>query len=94
MTKYSFVKLIALTFIAVLLLYLRNYLKWSNTTATTVYHGFTTMAYFTPLVGAVIADSYWGKYKTIIYLSLVYMVGHVVKTLASIPYIGNRNVHV
>lgn len=52
-----------LYFPAVLLLYLRNYLHFDDDTATAVYHAFTVLAYFTPVLGAIIADSYWGKYK-------------------------------
>jgi len=39
-------------------------------------HLFTFAVYFTPLAGALIADLFWGKYRTIIVLSLVYCMGH------------------
>nr|CAB3266110.1 solute carrier family 15 member 1-like [Phallusia mammillata] len=45
-------------------------------------------------MGAVIADSYWGKYKTILYLSVVYILGHAVKTVGSIPYVPSQTAHV
>ena len=41
-----------------------------------VYHLFTAGAYFFPLLGAIVADVYWGKYKTILWISLMYCVGH------------------
>ncbi len=41
-----------------------------------VYHLFTAAAYFFPLLGAIIADVFWGKYKTILLISLMYCVGH------------------
>ena len=44
--------------------------------ATSYFHLFTATAYFLPLLGAIIADAFWGKYKTIISLSLVYCAGH------------------
>lgn len=44
--------------------------------AKTVYHLFTASAYFFPLIGAVMADAFWGKYKTILWISLMYCVGH------------------
>uniref|UniRef100_H2Y7Q4 Major facilitator superfamily (MFS) profile domain-containing protein n=1 Tax=Ciona savignyi TaxID=51511 RepID=H2Y7Q4_CIOSA len=72
---------------SVLLLYLRDYLHWDDDTSTSVYHAFTVLAYLFPLLGAIVADSYWGKYKTIIYLSIVYVFGHIVKTIGSIPYV-------
>lgn len=41
-----------------------------------VYHLFTAGAYFFPMLGAIIADVYWGKYRTILWISLMYCVGH------------------
>lgn len=40
-------------------------------------HLFIAGVYFTPLIGALIADLWLGKYKTIIALSLVYCLGHL-----------------
>ncbi len=48
----------------------------SNETATAWYHIFTSAVYFTPLLGALLADIFLGKYMTIISLSLVYCLGH------------------
>lgn len=39
-------------------------------------HLFVTAAYATPLLGALLADVFLGKYRTIIWLSLVYCLGH------------------
>jgi POT family proton-dependent oligopeptide transporter len=39
-------------------------------------HWFVLAIYITPLMGAFLSDRYWGKYKTIIILSLVYCAGH------------------
>ncbi|XP_031697464.1 solute carrier family 15 member 2-like, partial [Anarrhichthys ocellatus] len=33
-------------------------------------------------------------YRTIIYLSVVYVIGHVVKSVGAIPTVGNSNVHI
>lgn len=44
--------------------------------AMTVYHLFTMSAYFFPMIGALIADIFLGKYRTILWLSLLYCVGH------------------
>ncbi|HRI27706.1 MAG TPA: POT family MFS transporter [Chitinophagales bacterium] len=41
------------------------------------YHLFGTANYAFPLFGAILADVFWGKYKTIIWLSLVYCLGHL-----------------
>jgi POT family proton-dependent oligopeptide transporter len=42
------------------------------------YHLFVFANYFVPTLGAVLSDAFWGKYKTIIWLSLVYCVGSIV----------------
>jgi len=49
--------------------------------AKSYYHLFASAVYFFPFVGALLADAYLGKYKTIILLSLVYCGGHVVLAL-------------
>lgn len=40
------------------------------------YHLFTGLTYTFPIVGAILADVLWGKYKTILWISLMYCVGH------------------
>lgn len=40
------------------------------------FHLFVALTYFTPFLGALLADGPWGKYKTIILLSSVYCLGH------------------
>ena len=40
------------------------------------YHLFTSAIYFFPVIGALIADIWWGKFRTIMTLSLVYCLGH------------------
>lgn len=40
------------------------------------YHLFGMAVYFFPILGAIIADAFLGKYKTILSLSLVYCLGH------------------
>ncbi len=41
-----------------------------------VFHLFTATAYLAPAVGALLADVLWGKYRTIVYLSVGYVLGH------------------
>ncbi|KAH0707656.1 hypothetical protein KY285_012205 [Solanum tuberosum] len=42
--------------------------------------------YLTPLIGAVLADAYWGRYRTIATFSIIYFIGMCTLTLsASIP---------
>jgi len=46
-----------------------------------VFHLFVMSAYFFPIVGAIIADAFLGKYPTILILSLVYCAGHLALAL-------------
>ncbi|XP_004917672.2 solute carrier family 15 member 2 [Xenopus tropicalis] len=79
---------------AVLTLYFLNYLHWDENLSTTVYHAFSGLCYFTPLIGAPIADAWLGKFNTIFYLSILYVIGHVIKSVGAIPTVGSTEVHV
>ncbi|MDP0492316.1 MAG: POT family MFS transporter [Verrucomicrobiota bacterium JB023] len=48
----------------------------SEASATANVHLFNGWVYLTPFLGAILSDVFWGKYKTIIWLSLVYVMGH------------------
>uniref|UniRef100_A0A8C7LB53 Solute carrier family 15 member 1 n=1 Tax=Oncorhynchus kisutch TaxID=8019 RepID=A0A8C7LB53_ONCKI len=69
---------------AVLVLYFRYFLKWDDDLATSIYHTFIALCYLTPILGAIVADSWLGKFKTIVYLSIVYTVGQVVMAVSAI----------
>ncbi|KAL3185472.1 hypothetical protein MRX96_005489 [Rhipicephalus microplus] len=56
----------------ILTLFLINVLMFEEHTAKSVYHGFVMACYFSPVLGAMIADSYLGKFRTIFYISIVY----------------------
>jgi len=45
------------------------------------FHYFTAAVYFMPLIGAIISDVWLGKYKTIIWFSLVYCAGFAILVL-------------
>jgi POT family proton-dependent oligopeptide transporter len=45
------------------------------------FHLFVSATYFTPILGALLADGVLGKYRTILLLSLVYCLGHVALAL-------------
>ncbi len=55
-------------------------------TATIWIHWFIMLNYFTPLLGAWLSDRIWGRYKTILWISLLYCVGHGVMALADVLY--------
>jgi POT family proton-dependent oligopeptide transporter len=45
------------------------------------YHLFVSAVFFTPVIGALMADVWLGKYRTIILLSMVYCAGHLTLAL-------------
>uniref|UniRef100_A0A8C7HYG3 Solute carrier family 15 member 1 n=1 Tax=Oncorhynchus kisutch TaxID=8019 RepID=A0A8C7HYG3_ONCKI len=69
---------------AVLVLYFRYFLRFDDDLATSIYHTFVALCYLTPILGAIVADSWLGKFKTIIYLSIVYAIGQVVMAVSAI----------
>lgn len=68
----------------ILALYLTRALYFSDDTATVIYHSFSTLVYFFCIPGGIIADSWWGKFNTILWLSIVYVTGSITLTLGSI----------
>ena len=76
----------------VLFLYLTQFVLLSENTATSIYHAFTMVAYFSPLLGAILADGFIGLYWTILSVSVVYFVGELVLFLTSMGPLGAPNV--
>ncbi|KAK5816327.1 POT family-domain-containing protein [Linnemannia elongata] len=54
-------------------------------TATALNYFFQFFCYVTPILGAIVADQYLGKYKTICVFCGIYMIGVLVLVLTSIP---------
>jgi len=63
---------------SILVIFMVQYLLIESSEATTVYHLFAAGCYLLPILGAFVADRFWGKYKTIMILSVVYCIGHLV----------------
>ncbi|XP_058681577.1 solute carrier family 15 member 1-like [Ammospiza caudacuta] len=76
---------------AVLTLYFTRFLHWDDNFATAIYHTFVALCYLTPILGAIIADSWLGKFKTILYLSIVYAIGQTVLSVGSINDLTDHN---
>ena len=68
----------------ILSIYLTDKLMYREDEASSIFHLFVFGAYFFPLIGSILSDQFIGKFKTIVYLSLVYIIGHCVKTVASL----------
>ena len=83
--QFSSQRLLTLvTLLAILVLYFRYVLLYSENTATQAFHIFAMACYFTPVLGAILADSFLGKFWTILSISIVYAVGNIVLSFASI----------
>ncbi|EAU80290.1 peptide transporter PTR2B [Coprinopsis cinerea okayama7 len=51
----------------------------------------TFFVYITPFLGAIIADTMWGRYKTIMVFSLVCLLGHIVLVIGATPPVIANN---
>ncbi|XP_064296721.1 solute carrier family 15 member 1 [Phalacrocorax carbo] len=76
---------------AVLVLYFKYFLQWDDNLSTAIYHTFVALCYLTPILGALIADSWLGKFKTIVYLSIVYTIGQAIISVSSINDLTDHN---
>lgn len=69
---------------AILAVFMTTYLRdasgrlatMSENDANTWFHTFGMANYFFPVFGAILSDAFWGKFRTIFWLSLVYCAGH------------------
>jgi POT family proton-dependent oligopeptide transporter len=61
---------------SILALYITKALFQTDDRATTIIHLFGFTNYFMPLFGAWLSDRIWGRYKTILWISLFYCAGH------------------
>lgn len=79
--RYSFYGMKAILYVF-LTVFIKNAMgetaPLGDATATLWVHVFIFAAYGSSIFGALISDIFWGKYKTIVYLSLVYILGHFV----------------
>lgn len=59
--------------------------------ATGLSYFFQFWCYLTPIFGGWLADTYWGKYKTLFVACFVYIIGELILFVTSIPSITNKN---
>ncbi|RUS27671.1 putative peptide transporter ptr2 [Jimgerdemannia flammicorona] len=60
-------------------------LNKGQSTATALQNFFTFSAYVTPIFGAIVADQYLGRYRTILVFSVIYMSGWLILTATATP---------
>jgi POT family proton-dependent oligopeptide transporter len=76
----------------ILALYITMVLLKTQDDATNIIALFSAANYFMPLLGAWISDRYWGRYHTILWISLSYCVGHgVLATSDLIPTVEGKS---
>jgi POT family proton-dependent oligopeptide transporter len=66
---------------AILTIYMTQFLRIGDAEATTFHSLFKSGAYFFPLVGAIVSDVFWGKFRTIMSFSLAYATGCAIVAL-------------
>jgi POT family proton-dependent oligopeptide transporter len=80
--RFSFygMKTILMVFMTKFLMEQGNH-AFSEPEAMVWFHNFSSAVYFFPILGALLSDIFWGKYKTIMNLSVVYCLGHLTLAL-------------
>lgn len=73
-----------LTSVAILVLYLNRKLNFNPSSSTAIFHTIEVLAYGFTIVGSIIADSWWGHYKTILRMTLVFTVGSAAVSIGAI----------
>lgn len=59
-------------------------MDYTEDDATVIFHGFTMMVYFMCIFGGILSDVWLGKFRTILYLSILYSFGSTVLSISSI----------
>jgi dipeptide/tripeptide permease len=78
-------------FRAILVLYFTIELEFSDSQAIALFAYVTCLAYLSPLAGALLADGYLGRYTTILYFGMLYVVGLAILS-SSAWYQGDINI--
>lgn len=67
------------------MLFFQTKLNMSNEDAVNQFYAWNGFVYVTPLIGGYIADTLLGRYKTILYFSMLYLVGLALFVFGSVP---------
>ncbi|MCP9259635.1 Solute carrier family 15 member [Dirofilaria immitis] len=70
---------------AILILYLITEHHFSESEASFFYHSFIAFAYLSPLFGSIAADNYFGRFRVILWMSAVYVIGHILLSVGAMP---------
>jgi dipeptide/tripeptide permease len=50
-----------------------------------IFHSFVSLAYFSSIIGSILADNYFGRFRVILWVSLLYVAGHALLSIGAIP---------
>lgn len=83
-------------YLGYLYIFIFLFISFAPDPSTSIYHAFVSGAYFVPIIGGILSDAYLGKtiltfpnslykgkFKTILYLSLVYCLGNIVMSVTA-----------
>lgn len=68
-----------------LVLFFETKLNMSNEESVNQFYAWNGFVYVTPLLGGYIADTFWGRYKTILNFSVLYLIGLSLIVFGSVP---------
>jgi dipeptide/tripeptide permease len=63
---------------------MRQSYKLTEESSIKTVHLFNFTCYFFTFIGGILSDTYFGRFKTILYLSIVYLIGTIITTISSI----------
>lgn len=75
-------------FAAILVFYLKYKLDYTENDAAVLFHIFSFIGSVSTIVGGIISDAWLGKYKSILYLLLIYLTGCIIISIGAITAIG------
>jgi POT family proton-dependent oligopeptide transporter len=78
--RFSFFGMLAL-----LILYLNQYFKLSQDSASAIFKWYTSAIYFTPLVGGFLANQYLGNKRAVLIGAVLVALGHFLMTIPTLP---------
>lgn len=85
---FNYIQWYCSLFKAILVLYLKYKLNYTENDATILFHGFLMVNFAMCFFGGVISDVWLGKFRTILYLSIVYSIGCLIIAISSIKILN------
>ncbi|KAJ6632692.1 Peptide transporter family 1 [Pseudolycoriella hygida] len=73
---------------AILFLFFNEKIGYDADDSTAAYHSYESLLFMFPVVGAIIADSWLGRYTTMVCMSLVAAVGSFIIAIGVIDAVG------